>query len=36
LLPALYFMVETWARRRVREKPPVIDSTLDELPLENF
>ncbi|MFI4982624.1 MAG: efflux RND transporter permease subunit, partial [Nevskiales bacterium] len=35
LLPALYFMVETWAQRRLREHPPVMDNSLDELHLEN-
>ncbi len=31
LLPALYFMVETWAQRRMRENPPEVDHSLDEL-----
>lgn len=35
LLPALYFLVETWAQRRLRAKPPEEDRSLDELFLEN-
>ncbi len=35
LLPALYFMVETWAQRRLREHPPSTDNSLDEMHPEN-
>ena len=35
LLPALYFMVESWSRRRVLNHPPLIDTSLDDLTLEN-
>ena len=35
LLPALYFMVESWSRRRVLEKHPQIDTSLDDLTPEN-
>jgi len=34
LLPALYFLIETWAQRRMRAKPPETDNSLDELMLE--
>jgi len=35
LLPALYFMVESWSRQRILEKPPQIDTSLDDLTLES-
>lgn len=35
LLPALYFMVETWAQRRMKQRPPDTDRSLDEMPTEN-
>jgi heavy metal efflux system protein len=35
LLPALYFMVETWSQRRQNAHPPEVDHSLDTLPQEN-
>jgi len=34
LLPALYFMVETWAQRRLKSHPPDTDRSMDELSTE--
>jgi cobalt-zinc-cadmium resistance protein CzcA len=34
LLPALYFMVETWAQRRLKAHPPDTDRSMDELSTE--
>ncbi len=31
LLPALYFLVETWAQRRIKAHPPEVDRSLEEL-----
>jgi len=31
LLPALYFLVEAWAQRRMKAYPPEVDRSLEEL-----
>jgi cobalt-zinc-cadmium resistance protein CzcA len=34
LLPALYFLVESWAQQRLKKRPPNEDRSLDEIFLE--